>query len=96
MTKINGDVAVTGEGEVSAYETVEAVRLGKDLKNVSGISYLDENKKVITNDRRSAQNIEEFPDIDWSFFDVESYIKRADVMPDSDDEDIINGFFKIH
>ena len=86
LTKINGDVAVTGEGEVSAYETVEAVRLGKDLKNVSGISYLVENKKVITNDRRSAQNIEEFPDIDWSFFDVESYIKRADVMPDSDDE----------
>ena len=33
LNNTKGDIVVTGEGEISAYESVEAVRLGKDLEN---------------------------------------------------------------
>ena len=33
LNNTRGDIVVTGEGEISAYEAVEAVRLEKDLEN---------------------------------------------------------------
>ena len=43
------DIVVTGEGEVSAYETVEAIRLGKDLKTIEGISFRDNQSNIVIN-----------------------------------------------
>ena len=39
LQKTNADVVIIGEGEISAYETVEAIRLNKPLDNVPGISF---------------------------------------------------------
>ena len=80
-----GDIVVTGEGEVSAYETVEAIRLGKDLKTVEGISFRDNRGNIVNNPARKAAKIDELPEINWDFFDVERYIQKDEAMPDTDD-----------
>jgi len=83
-TKAN--VVVTGEGEISAYESVEAIRLGKDFKTVPGISFRNNQGEIVNNPARVAININELPEVDFSFFDVESYILKAETMPDKDDK----------
>ena len=85
LKNTKGDIVVTGEGEISAYEAVEAIRLGKDLKTIEGISFRDNQSNVVINPARKAEKIDELPEIDWSFFDVESYIQKAETMPDKDD-----------
>ena len=84
LNNTKGDIVVTGEGEISAYEAVEAVRLEKDLKTVEGISFRDEQKKILTTKARSASPIDNLPQINWKWFDVERYIQKAETMPDKD------------
>ena len=86
LNNTKGDIVVTGEGEISAYESVEAIRLGKDFETVPGISFRNNQGEVVNNPARVAININELPQIDFSFFDVESYIKKAETMPDKDDQ----------
>ena len=85
LKNTQGDIVVTGEGEVSAYEAVETIRLGKDLKSVEGISFKDNQGNIIINPARKAEKIDELPEINWSFFDVERYMEKAETMPDIDD-----------
>ena len=84
LNNTKGDIVVTGEGEVSAYHAVEAVRLGKDLKTIEGIAFKDNQEKVVINPARKAANIEELPEVNWSFFDVSSYMEKAETMPDKE------------
>ena len=85
LNNTKGDVVVTGEGEISAYESVEAVRLSKDLKNVQGISFRNDDGTIFTTIHRKAEKINELPQIDWGSFEVERYIQKAETMPDKDD-----------
>ena len=85
LNNVKGDIVVTGEGEVSAYDAVEAVRLSKDLSTVEGISFRDNQGKVAINPARKAANIDELPEVDYSFFDVKRYMEKAETMPDKDD-----------
>ena len=86
LEKTKCDVVVQGEGEISAYEIVEAVRLGKDLKSVEGISFRDKQGIIIHNPARKAANIESLPEINWDFFDVEKYVTEfPESKPDKDD-----------
>ena len=85
LKNTKGDIVVTGEGEVSAYETVEAIRLDKDLKTVEGISFRDNQENIVINPARKAAKIDELPEINWDCFDVERYIQKAESMPDADD-----------
>ncbi len=85
LNNTKGDIVVTGEGEISAYEAVEAVRLGKDLKTVEGISFRNNDGSITTTEHRKAAKINELPEIDWSPFDVERYMEKAETMPDKDD-----------
>jgi radical SAM superfamily enzyme YgiQ (UPF0313 family) len=85
LKNTKGDIVVTGEGEVSAYEAVEAIRLDKDLKTIEGISFRDNQGNIVNNPARKAAKIDELPEFDWSFFDVERYIQKAETMPDIDD-----------
>ena len=71
------DVAVIGEGEITAFEAVEAIRLDKKLENVEGIAFKDVNGKFIQNPPRKASMIDDLPMIEWDFFDVEKYIKKS-------------------
>ena len=85
LNNTKGDIVVTGEGEISAYEAVEAIRLGKDLKTVEGISFRNNDGSITTTEHRKAAKINELPEIDWSPFDVERYMEKAETMPDKDD-----------
>ena len=82
LEKTKGDIVVIGEGEITAYEAVEAIRLEKDLKNVQGIVFRDNQGSIIKNEPRKAANIEDFPYINWDHFDVERYIAQPDPIPD--------------
>ena len=82
LEKTKGDIVVIGEGEITAYEAVEAIRLEKDLKNVQGIAFIDNQDNIIKNEPRKAANIEDFPYINWDYFDVERYIAQPDPIPD--------------
>ena len=85
LKNTEGDIVITGEGEVSAYEAVEAIRLGKDLKDVEGISFRDNQGDIVINPARKAAKINELPEINWDFFDVERYLEKAETMPDTND-----------
>ena len=82
LTKTKGDVVVIGEGEISAYEAVDALRLEKDLKTVNGIAFRNSEQKIIINEPRKVGNINDFPIINWDFFDVERYLKKPTVNVD--------------
>ena len=82
LQKTKCDVVVIGEGEISGYEAVEAIRLGKDLSNVEGIAFRDNQGNVIENKPREAAKINDFPFINWDFFDVERYMRKPNVNLD--------------
>ena len=82
LQKTKCDVVVIGEGEISAHEAVEAIRLGKDLKDVEGIAFRDNQDNIIENEPRKAGNINDFPFINWDFFDVERYMGKPMVNLD--------------
>jgi len=82
LQKTKGDIVVIGEGEISAYEAVEAIRLGKDLHNVEGIAFRDNEGNIVKNLPRKAANINDFPMINWGYFDVERYITQPKTFPD--------------
>jgi len=82
LQKTKCDVVVIGEGEISGYEAVEAIRLGKDLREVKGIAFRDNQGNIIENEARKAAQINDFPFINWDFFDVERYMKKPMVNLD--------------
>ena len=84
LNNTKGDIVVTGEGEISAYEAVEAVRLEKDLKTIEGISFRNNDGTITTTEHRKVGNINDFPMINWDHFDVERYITQPETFPDKD------------
>ena len=86
LSKTKADVAIIGEGEISAYETVEAFRLEKDLKTVEGIVFKDAEGNIVLNEPRKVGNINDFPIIEWDFFDVERYLNKPAVNTDRNPE----------
>ena len=87
LKKTKGDIVVLGEGEVSAYEAVEAIRLEKNLAQVEGIAFSDNLGNYVENNLRKAAKINDLPMINWSFFDVEKYLQQPEVIPDKDSVD---------
>ena len=85
LNKTKGDIVVTGEGEISAYEAVEAVRLGKDLKTVTGISFRNDDGTITTTEHRKVGDINDFPFINWDYFDIERYINQKVKIPSISD-----------
>lgn len=78
LTHSAADVAVIGEGEMAAHETLEALRTGGDLKDVAGIAFRDRSGGIVKTPRRkAAKKIDEFPIIDWSFFNVDKYFEKS-------------------
>jgi anaerobic magnesium-protoporphyrin IX monomethyl ester cyclase len=72
------DVAVIGEGEVTAYEILEAFRTGGDLKDIEGIAYIDHNGNFVKNPlRKAVKIIDDFPLIDWEPFNCSKYFEKS-------------------
>ncbi len=72
------DVAIIGEGEISTYETLEAFGAGADLRDIGGIAYINGSGDIIKNPPRKARkNIDEFPILNWSLFNVQKYFEKS-------------------
>ena len=84
LGKTRADVVVIGEGEISAYETVEAFRLGKDLSSVNGIAFKDENGIFVQNPPRKVGDINDFNMINWDLIEIQRYIAKPVNKPDID------------
>jgi radical SAM superfamily enzyme YgiQ (UPF0313 family) len=87
LEKTRADVSVIGEGEISAYETVDAIRLKKDLSHVQGITFRDRSGEIIQNEPRKVGLIDDFPMPDWEIFDVERYLSIPPNIKDVDESE---------
>ena len=84
LQKTKCDIIVIGEGEISAYEVVEAIRLGKEFKDIPGIAFRNNNGKIVKNEHRKVGDINDFPFINWDHFEVERYITQPETFPDKE------------
>ena len=53
------DVVIKGEGEVSCVEVLDAFAGKKNLKDIKGITYLDENRTIVVNEDRQLLTADE-------------------------------------
>jgi len=84
LKNTKGDIVIIGEGEISAYEAVEAVRLEKDLKTIEGIAFRNSDGTITQTEHRKVGDINDFPFINWDHFDVERYVTQPETFPDKD------------
>lgn len=69
-----GDIVVRGQGEQTFLELVEALREGRPVENIAGITYR-KGKDIISNPGRAIINLNELPPMPYYLVDVEKYIK---------------------
>lgn len=67
------DVTVIGEGEVTTLAVLEAIKNNTPLCEVAGIAYRD-GEEIKKTPARKAPKLDEFPMVNWDFFDVDSYL----------------------
>jgi len=84
LQKTKADIVVCGEGEISAYESVEAIRQNKDLNQIEGIAFRNQEGEFVQTPARKAEKIDVLPIIDWSIFDVERYLSYATLFPEAE------------
>lgn len=81
------DIAVIGEGEITTWEALEALRNGTSLADVPGLAFRARDGAIVVNPRRPAlRDVDAFPMIDWSQFDVEKYFTKSVAAAVGDDE----------
>ncbi len=72
LKEASPDYITLGEGEVTWLELVNTLENGGDVSKVAGLAYMNGSEFVRTAQRPVA-DISLFPDIDWSFVNVEKY-----------------------
>jgi len=72
----NVDIVVRGEGEWTMLDIVKSVTGGKDLDDVSGITF-KKGSKIIRNEDRPLGDLSQLPPVDYSKADPE-YLKECD------------------
>jgi len=85
LRNAHADAVVIGEGEITALELVDALRLGRELKKVEGIAFIDKNDELVITPARKVGKIDDLPMVNWDFFDVQRYL---DQPPDAMDCDV--------
>ena len=68
------DVAVMSEGDETIVELLSAIVSSQSLENISGICYKKNGNIIKTSPRNLIEDISTLPHIDYSIFDIESYI----------------------
>ena len=69
------DIVVHGEGEQTLIELIQSIETNsKDLSDIDGISFINENGKVVRNkSRRNLSNLDELLMPAWDLVDIDSY-----------------------
>lgn len=80
VTHTDFDVAVIGEGEITAVEVFTALYEGTSLDDVQGIVYADSGEPVHTPKRPVIPNIDEIPSPNYELFDLEIYLDKSKWM----------------
>lgn len=75
------DGNVRGEGEVTAVELVNALIENKPLKDVLGISFLENGVLVNTPNRQQIQNLDDIPFPDYGLVEMEPYLLPVSKAP---------------
>lgn len=70
------EVCVIGEGEETIRELLQALHLGTEWREVTGIAYRDINGNIVTTAKRAREkNIENIPWPAWEYFPIKNYMK---------------------
>jgi len=70
------DVVVKGEGEITFFELVNALKRGKSLKGIRGVWY-KKNGKIYNNPDRPFINLNKLPELPYHLIDVERYVRNS-------------------
>ncbi len=71
------DIAVIGEGDVTAVEIASAVANKEPWQNVHGIAYCNKETVVRTQNRQPIARMEDIPFPDYTLFDIEKYLDAS-------------------
>ncbi|NVN98808.1 MAG: cobalamin B12-binding domain-containing protein [Geobacteraceae bacterium] len=75
------DFGVIGEGEETIVEFLQAFEMGRELSAVKGICYIDNDKFVVTENRKQLEELDTLP---WPDYDGFGYSQFLDSMKSSD------------
>lgn len=68
LRNFEADCCIVGEGEVTTFELIEALKNGNDFRKVRGIAYLDENNIIVTEKRALIDNLDILPFPERAFY----------------------------
>lgn len=77
------DFGIIGEGEQTSVELIESIALGRDVINIDGLIYRNDNELKITNRRIEIDDLDSLPFPDYEGFNYAEYLKQN---PDLSDE----------
>lgn len=77
LRKTNTDIVVIGEGEVTTKEVISSLEEGKNLNNVRGIMFKENNKLHEPGIRAPIENLDEIPFPARELFPTEIYIRNT-------------------
>lgn len=73
------DYAVIGEGEETLKELLEAKRLGRSLKEIAGLYYLDNNQPIRTRTRELV-DLDALPRLPFDKIDMDYYLRPRQIL----------------
>lgn len=73
------DIAVIGEGDVTIVEVLKAIENKESLSKVEGIYYKENGRIFCTPSRKAIQDIDKIPFINWSLFDIDTYVEKSKI-----------------
>lgn len=77
LTKTMADIAVMGEGDETIVDLLQAISMNGPLEEVKGICFLRDDRVMRTPARPLIQDLSSLAFVDYSIFDVETYIEGA-------------------
>lgn len=79
LTRTKVDIAVMGEGDETIVDLLKTISQNEPLDKVRGICFKRDRKIISTPPRQIIKDISKLPFIDYSIFNVESYIQSSKV-----------------
>ena len=73
LKKTKSDAVVTGEGEITVVNLLNALAHGTELSTVKGIAYLADGKAIITERQPLIEDVDSIPYPAWDLFPVDYY-----------------------
>ena len=71
------NIAIIGEGEETTYEVLKCVQENRNFDLISGIVFKRNGEIIRTPKRKAIKKIDDFPMVQWEFFNVEKYFEKS-------------------